>query len=178
VKIRQIMATAALAALALGAPLAQAADVAANAADYLGVAGHDRFLGGVFTRFDGKFLFPRGRAANFVQVGAHGGQIIDRYRDLSRGPRLDDTIVLVEANSESVKRLAGRIRMDSRLLLKHGAAWSEDGAAWFAYAKAPNAPGVSGAVSLTLPANATAASSSLTSEPEGRVHRRTVRVRG
>ena len=130
---------------------AQAADFAANAESFVGNAGQDRLMGGIFTRFDGKFIFPRGRPINFVQVGAHGTQIIDRYRDLSRGPRLDDVIVLVDANKEATKRIAGRIRLDPRLLMKHAAVYNLDGQAWFKYEKSPNYAGNSGTVELTLP---------------------------
>jgi len=118
---------------------------------FTGVGGLERTLGSLFNRYDGKIYFPRGRALAFVQVG--GSNIIDRYGALGRGPRLDDKLVLLEANSLTARRLAQRIRMDQRLLLKHAAAWETDAPAWFEYEKVPNFANNNGKVSLSLPAN-------------------------
>jgi hypothetical protein len=120
---------------------------------FTGPAGYERTLGNLFNRFDGKIYFPRGRPITLVQIG--GSNIIDRYGALGRGPRLDDHIVLIEANKETAHRLAGRIRMDQRLMLKHGAAWDQDVAAWFAYDKVPNYANNNGKLTMDMPANVT-----------------------
>jgi hypothetical protein len=118
---------------------------------FTGIAGYERTLGNLFNRYDGKIYFPRGRPITLLQVG--GSNVLDRYGSLGRGPRLDDRIVLVEANKETARRLAGRIRMDQRLMLFHGAAWEEDTTAWFAYDKVPNYANNNGKVTTVMPTN-------------------------
>ena len=120
---------------------------------FTGAAGYERMMGSVFNRFDGKIYFPRGRPITLVQVG--GSNIIDKYRDLGRGPRLDDHIVIIEANKETAKHLSRRIRMDQRLMLKHGAAWEEDTTAWFKYDKLPNYANNNGKLTTVMPVNIT-----------------------
>ena len=135
----------------------QRAHYAAQKDSYWGSGGYDRTKGTLFNRFDGRAFFPRSRPITLVSVGAHFGDIIDKYGALGRGPRLDDRIILVEPHPHTVKRLSGRIRLDHRLLLLPAAAYDFDGQVWFEYEKGKPEQGGSGKVKRELPANITAA---------------------
>ena len=135
----------------------QLAHYTENKDSYWGSAGYDRTKGTLFNRFDGRAFFPRSRPILMVSVGAHFGDILDKYGALGRGPRLDDRIILVEPHPLTVKRLSGRIRLDHRLLLMHAAAADFDGRAWFEYANGRAESGGSGRVRRELPENVTAA---------------------
>jgi FkbM family methyltransferase len=121
-----------------------------------GNKGYDRVRGALFNRYDGRPFFPRSRHITFLSVGAHFGDILDRYGALGRGPRLDDRIILVEPHPHTIQRLKGRIRLDHRLLLMPAAAHNFDGEAWFEYEKKHGEQGGSGRVTKVMPANATA----------------------
>lgn len=126
----------------------------ANPKTYWGVGGFERLMGTVFNRFDGRLYFPWARPVTIVHVGAHGGSMLDRYGHLMRGPRLDDRIVMADANPLAFERLSRRIRMDPRLSLLHAAVYDSDGEVWFEYASTPNA-NTGGKVSRVIPTNAT-----------------------
>ena len=102
---------------------------------FFGIKGYDRTRNNLFNRYDGRPFFPRTRHVTMVSVGAHFGDIMDRYGALGRGPRLDDRIILVEPHPYTIQRLKGRIRLDHRLLLMQAAAHNFDGEAWFEYEK-------------------------------------------
>ena len=135
----------------------QLAHYGANKDSYWGSAGYDRTKGTLFNRFDGRAFFPRSRPITMVSVGAHFGDIIDKYGALGRGPRLDDRIILVEPHPLTVKRLSGRIRLDHRLLLTPAAAADFDGRGWFEYANGKAESGGSGRLRRELPDNVTRA---------------------
>jgi FkbM family methyltransferase len=135
----------------------QLAHYVANKDSYWGSAGYDRTKSTLFNRFDGRAFFPRSRPITLVSVGAHFGDIIDKYGALGRGPRLDDRIILVEPHPLTVRRLSGRIRLDHRLMLIPAAAADFDGRAWFEYANGRAESGGSGRVKRELPDNVTAA---------------------
>jgi FkbM family methyltransferase len=124
---------------------------------YWGSAGYDRTKGTLFNRFDGRAFFPRSRPILMVSVGAHFGDIIDKYGALGRGPRLDDRIVLVEPHPLTVKRLSGRIRLDHRLMLMPAAAADFDGRGWFEFSNGKAESGGSGRLKRELPENTTRA---------------------
>ncbi len=133
----------------------QSKDFLADKEKFWGSAGHDRTRNNLFNRYDGRPFFPRTRPITFISVGAHYGDILDRYGALGRGPRLDDRIILVEPNPFTIERLKGRIRLDHRLLLMPAAAYSSDGEEWFEFDKKKGESGGSGRIVKTRPANAT-----------------------
>jgi FkbM family methyltransferase len=92
-----------------------------------------------------------GPPITLVHVGSHLGHMLDRYKDMRRGPRLDDRIVMAEPNPVNHERLARRIRLDPRLSLRKAAVSNEPGRAWFMYSGVPNVLGNGGHIDDSLP---------------------------
>jgi FkbM family methyltransferase len=121
---------------------------------FWGHVGQEHFMDVLFSRTGNRAFFETGQPITVVHVGAHLGQIIDRYAHLRRGARLDDRIYLFEPNPANYERLARRVRLDPRLVLVKKAVSNEEGKRFFEYGSVPNTLGSGGRLNDEPVANA------------------------
>lgn len=108
---------------------------------FWGSDGFNRFMDTVFSKAGNNAFFQgqtetgrpqdedyHGRPITIVHIGAHLGNIFDRYSALRRGTNLEDRIIMIEPNPANFERLARRSRLDPRFVLVHAAIDKEKGA--------------------------------------------------